>query len=187
MNDAVKGGLETIAEFVPEFMAGHAGRMQVFTYGPQGGEPDIVSYDDFGVQDPNGSDATDWVTEGASIVIAITRRRRSDQAPAASRRSVDGPRESDSASPPEATRAAQEAGVGARSGRGAGLTRRESEIVGLIVRGLSNHAIAERCSLSINTVKSHVRSAYQKMDVGSRSGAVAWGVQHDFPLHADLS
>jgi len=187
MNDAVKGGLSTIAEFVPEFMAGHAGRMQVFTYGPHGGEPDIVSYDDFGVQDPNGSEATDWVTEGASIVIAITRRRRSDQAPAASERSADAPRESDSATPPEAIPAAQEVGVGPSLGRTAGLTRRESEIVGLIVRGLSNRDIAEMCFVSINSVKSYIRSAYRKMDVDSRSRAVAWGVQHDFPLHPDFS
>ena len=187
MNAALKGGLSTIAEFVPEFMAGHAGRVQVFTYGPEGGEPDIVSYEDFGGQDPNGSEAADWVAEGACIVIAITRRRRTDQAPAASDWSADAPRESDPASPPEAIGAADGAGVGNHLGRAAVLTHRESEVVGLIVRGLSNRDIADKCSLSINSVKSYIRSGYQKMDVTSRAEAVAWGAQHGFPREPDFS
>ncbi len=60
-------------------------------------------------------------------------------------------------------------------GRAAVLTHCESEVVGLIVRGLSNRDIADKCSLSINSVKSYIRSGYQKMDVTSRAEAVAWG------------
>ena len=60
----------------------------------------------------------------------------------------------------------------------AGLSPRESEIIGLIVQGLSNEQIAEQCYLSPNTVKTYVRSAYRKMGVTSRAQAVAWGIEH---------
>ncbi|WP_256820420.1 response regulator transcription factor [Dietzia sp. Die43] len=60
----------------------------------------------------------------------------------------------------------------------AGLSPRESEVVGLIVQGLSNEEIAERCYLSPNTVKTYVRSAYRKMGVTSRAQAVAWGMEN---------
>ena len=59
--------------------------------------------------------------------------------------------------------------------------------MGLIVRGLSNRDIANDCSLSVNSVKSYIRSAYRKMDVTNRAGAVAWGLQHEFPLGPDVS
>ena len=73
--DAVQRGLLEISEFVPDFAAGHAGRMEVYTYGPAGDEPRIVSYD-FGVHEIDGADVSEWVDEGVSIVISITRRRR---------------------------------------------------------------------------------------------------------------
>lgn len=65
-----------------------------------------------------------------------------------------------------------------REGAAAGLTIRESEVVGLITAGLSNHDIAEQMTLSINSIKSYIRSAYRKMGVESRSQAVLWGVRH---------
>ena len=60
----------------------------------------------------------------------------------------------------------------------AGLSPRESEILGLIVQGLSNEQIADQCYLSPNTVKTYVRSAYRKMGVTSRAQAVACGIEH---------
>lgn len=65
-------------------------------------------------------------------------------------------------------------------GRQEGLTQRESEIVCLITQGLSNQAIADLSYLSINSVKSYIRTAYRKMGVATRSQAVLWGVQHGF-------
>lgn len=59
-----------------------------------------------------------------------------------------------------------------------GLTSRETEIVTLITGGLSNHEIAERTYLSINSVQSYIRSAYRTMGVTSRSNAVLWGIDH---------
>ena len=66
-----------------------------------------------------------------------------------------------------------------------GLTARESEILSLIVAGLSNKEIAEVCYLSINSVKTYIRTAYRKMGVQTRARAVLWGVQHGFELGDD--
>lgn len=75
--------------------------------------------------------------------------------------------------------------VGEDDGDAALLTPREEEIVRLITQGLDNVSIAGEVMLSINSVKSHIRSAYRKMGVGSRSQAVLWGVRHGFlePVH----
>ena len=54
-----------------------------------------------------------------------------------------------------------------------GLTQRESEVLGLMVRGLSNRAIALRLSIGEDTVKTHARGVYRKLEVSDRSQAVA--------------
>ena len=65
-------------------------------------------------------------------------------------------------------------------GREQGLTPREAEIIALITQGLSNNEIADKTCLSINSVKSYIRSSYRKMDVTSRTNAVLWGLEHGF-------
>ena len=65
-------------------------------------------------------------------------------------------------------------------GREEGLTAREAEVIALITQGLSNSDIALHSSLSINSVKSYIRSAYRKIGVTSRTNAVLWGVEHGF-------
>jgi DNA-binding NarL/FixJ family response regulator len=54
-----------------------------------------------------------------------------------------------------------------------GLTQRESEVLALMVAGLSNRAIAGRLTVSEETVKTHARGIYRKLNVADRSGAVA--------------
>ena len=61
-----------------------------------------------------------------------------------------------------------------------GLSEREAEMLSFIVRGLTNREIAQRSYLSINTVKTYIRTAYQKIGAGSRSQAVAWGFRNGF-------
>jgi LuxR family maltose regulon positive regulatory protein len=53
------------------------------------------------------------------------------------------------------------------------ISARELEILRLIAEGLSNQAIAQRLFLSIGTVKVHVKHIYGKLDVNSRTQAVA--------------
>jgi len=54
-----------------------------------------------------------------------------------------------------------------------GLTQRESEILALVVNGLSNRAIAAKLVIGDETVKTHLSSIYRKLGVGDRTGAVA--------------
>lgn len=49
-----------------------------------------------------------------------------------------------------------------------GLTRRETEILGTIVAGLSNKEIANKFSLSEDTVKHHLTNIFDKVGVSSR-------------------
>jgi DNA-binding NarL/FixJ family response regulator len=53
-----------------------------------------------------------------------------------------------------------------------GLTAREIDVLASLAKGLSNHAIAKKLSLSTRTVEHHITSILQKMTVQSRSGAV---------------
>ncbi|HEU5378225.1 MAG TPA: helix-turn-helix transcriptional regulator [Ktedonobacteraceae bacterium] len=53
------------------------------------------------------------------------------------------------------------------------LTSRELEILRYISSGLSNREIAQRCCIAEGTVKRHVNNIYVKLNVGSRTQAVA--------------
>ena len=52
------------------------------------------------------------------------------------------------------------------------LTPQEVRLLGLLAEGHSYQAAAEHLGVSINTVRSHVRSIYEKLHVHSRSQAV---------------
>ena len=65
-------------------------------------------------------------------------------------------------------------------GRDAGLSPRESEILTFIARGFSNQEISTRAYLSVNTVKTYIRTAYRKIGVTSRAQAVGWALRNGF-------
>lgn len=53
------------------------------------------------------------------------------------------------------------------------LTERETEVLELVARGLTNQAIAERLFLSEKTVRNHVSNIFAKLGVADRAAAVA--------------
>ena len=71
-------------------------------------------------------------------------------------------------------------GAGDWPGREAGLSPREAEVLALITQGLSNQEIANRSYLSINSVKTYIRSAYRKLGVTKRTQAVIWCIDNGF-------
>ena len=71
-------------------------------------------------------------------------------------------------------------GAGTWPGQEFGLSGREAEVIALITQGLTNQEIASKVYLSINSVKTYIRTAYRKMGVQRRSQAVAWGLNHGF-------
>jgi len=57
------------------------------------------------------------------------------------------------------------------------LTRRETEIAGLVADGLGNREIAERLYLSKRTVDSHVEHIFSKLGFSSRTQLAAWVIE----------
>ncbi|MBN1221474.1 MAG: helix-turn-helix transcriptional regulator [Anaerolineae bacterium] len=55
------------------------------------------------------------------------------------------------------------------------LSERELEVLRLIAAGLSNQEIANELVVAVSTVKTHVNNIYRKLDVSSRTQAVARG------------
>ena len=67
------------------------------------------------------------------------------------------------------------------------LTQRETDVLSLIAAGQSNQDIAQQEHISINSVKSYIRSAYAKIEVTSRSQAVLWAIRHGLLLPTDAA
>jgi DNA-binding NarL/FixJ family response regulator len=63
----------------------------------------------------------------------------------------------------------------------AALTARESEVVCLLANGLSYSQIGNRLGVSLNTVGSHIKNAYRKLDVHSATAAVMRTVELRMP------
>ncbi|NKY46423.1 response regulator transcription factor [Nocardia cerradoensis] len=59
-----------------------------------------------------------------------------------------------------------------------GLTARETEVVALIARGLSNAEIAAHLFVSPATVKTHINNAFAKIGARNRADAVRYGYRH---------
>jgi len=57
------------------------------------------------------------------------------------------------------------------------LTERESEVLGLLAKGLANKQIAVALGISEHTVKFHVSSIYTKLNVTNRAEAVHEGLR----------
>jgi len=165
-------------------------------------EPDVVLFDVAGLADGDGCDL-DFLVKRACVVLAVGRDLRPDLLGQALTHAVDGffsmnVTETDLLAAIDSAMTGWQAGdpgpnpiVGAsaseqrayRLGGNVGLSEREVEVLSLITQGLSNEEIARQCFLSINSVKTYIRTAYRKIRVHSRSQAVAWAIEQGFASH----
>ncbi|CAG5091496.1 DegU [Thermobacillus xylanilyticus] len=74
--------------------------------------------------------------------------------------------------------ASKESGVKFVAGENSPLTRREAEVLRLMAEGMSNKAIGEHLFISEKTVKNHVSSILQKMEVDDRTQAVINSIKY---------
>ncbi|MCA9886538.1 MAG: response regulator transcription factor, partial [Anaerolineae bacterium] len=58
------------------------------------------------------------------------------------------------------------------------LTERESMVLHLVAQGESNPQIAEKLSISVNTVKTHLSNVLKKLQLDNRAQAAAYAVEH---------
>jgi two-component system, NarL family, response regulator LiaR len=58
------------------------------------------------------------------------------------------------------------------------LTEREREVLSLVVEGQSNQQIADNLVISITTVKAHMSNILSKLQVSSRTEAIAYAIKH---------
>lgn len=206
MTAAIVSAHEIVHTGLAGMFATRPGSVEVVPFdpgAPDSEQPDVILYDVIELQDGESDDLDRYVKDTDSAVVAMARDLRPDLAARALSQGVDacvslavdvdeilevirsavsGDGQPDAAGP------GAESGVPyAVLGEEAGLTPRETEILRLVTFGLSNQEIAEACFLSINSVKSYIRSAYRRIGVTSRSQAVVWCLQHGFePPHDDL-
>lgn len=91
------------------------------------------------------------------------------------------------AEPPPSSTADTSTGIAAVTlAGGETLSVREQEVLGLVCDGLSNGEICQQLYLSINTVKSYMRTAYRKTGARNRREALIWAYEHGVrkPQHA---
>ena len=58
------------------------------------------------------------------------------------------------------------------------LTEREMEVLNLVVQGQSNQQIANAMVITVATVKAHISSILAKLQVSSRTEAIAYAIKH---------
>jgi DNA-binding NarL/FixJ family response regulator len=57
------------------------------------------------------------------------------------------------------------------------LTDREIEVLKYLVDGMSYKAVADKCFVSLDTISSHVKNIYKKLQVHSKSEAVSKAIK----------
>lgn len=58
------------------------------------------------------------------------------------------------------------------------LSERELEVLAALVQGLSYKMIGDKCFISIDTVRSHIRHIYEKLHVNSKTQAIALAMKN---------
>lgn len=58
------------------------------------------------------------------------------------------------------------------------LTERELFVLRLVSSGASNHEIADKLTISVNTVKSHIKNILEKLQLDNRTQAATYALKH---------
>jgi DNA-binding NarL/FixJ family response regulator len=66
------------------------------------------------------------------------------------------------------------------------LTARQEDVLALLIDGLCNKQIAARLGIAVGTVKTHLRTAFEKLQVSSRTEAVAAAGRRGILRHAGM-
>ncbi|QIG46022.1 response regulator transcription factor [Nocardioides anomalus] len=175
-------------------VARHRGRVEVVALGDSSGPPDVLLRDTFGLS----GDVQDEHRAPSTRLVAFTAADDARAVAHALEQGVAGYVHK-SVSEPELIEAIERvhageqvvlrrSGGGRRGavgtvdwpGRAHGLSDREAEVLVLICKGMSNAEVAEALYLSVNSVKTYIRTLYRKIGAQSRSQAVIWGLQHGF-------
>lgn len=173
---------EVVSRGLAAMLAEHPGRSVVTDVA----DAEVVLYDAISVYRSDGSDLARLVRPEGRVVVAVSRDLRPDLRARALALGAHAwvsmsIRSSELVEAVEAAIAGRDLpGRVDRLGADVALTPREVEVLSLIAQGHSNLEIAEALYLSINSVKTYIRSAYAKIGATSRSRAVAWCLQHGF-------
>jgi DNA-binding NarL/FixJ family response regulator len=67
-----------------------------------------------------------------------------------------------------------------------GLTPRETEVLGLLARGLQTKQIARSLGISVKTADRHIQNAYAKIGVSTRAAATLYAMKHGLVVWGEL-
>ena len=196
---AVVNDYEMVVAGVAAMLEQHPDRVRVVELDsglPVISDVDVILYDTFGQIQGHAVDLEDLVHGSGALVVIFSWNIQPELVEKAIERGASGYlskelNADEMISAIEAVHAGQivtparheapaEDASGDWPGRAQGLTAREAEVIALITQGLSNQEIADRSYLSINSVKTYIRTAYRKIGVNRRAQAVAWGMRHGF-------
>ena len=197
---AVVNDYEMVVAGVAAMLAPHHERVSIVELDsglPVLSEVDVILYDTFGQVQGDAVDLEDLLRGSAAKVVIFSWNLQDELVQKAIDRGASGylskglsaediiaaieaVHAGETVVPGESATSVDRDASGEWPGREAGLTAREAEVLALITQGLSNQEVAAQTYLSINSVKTYIRTAYRKIGVTRRSQAVAWGMRHGF-------
>jgi NarL family two-component system response regulator LiaR len=196
---AIVNDYDLVVAGIAAMLAPHHDRVAVVELDsnlPVVSDVDVILYDTFGQVQGDGVDLEDLVRGSGARVVIFSWNTQPDLVERATRKGAAGYLSKELSSEevvgaleavhegkivvPQSSRAPAHEAKGDWPGRDVGLTAREAEVLALITQGFSNQEIAERSYLSINSVKTYIRTAYRKIGVTRRAQAVIWGMKHGF-------
>ena len=191
---ALSNDYEVVLHGLAAMLADHADRVEVVELTGETTmtqDVDVILFDTFGRMPDHDEKLTDIVAANDARVVLFSWHTYPEEAARARGAAgylhkgitadelVDAIVAIHEGRPPHAPEPAEET-MPRWPGQEHGLSARESEVLAFLTQGMTNDEIARRSYLSINTVKTYLRTAYRKIGVQRRSQAVAWALQHGF-------